>query len=46
MDGPRDGHTEWSKSEKEKCHDAPFMWKVRRNSTNEMEMVLSKQRDS
>ena len=30
MDGPRDCHTEWSKSEKDKCHDIAYMWDIRK----------------
>ena len=30
MDGPRDCHTEWSKSEKDKCHDIAYMWNIRK----------------
>ena len=38
-------HTECSQSEKEKHHNVPFMWNVRRNDTNEMQMVLTKQKE-
>ena len=36
MDGPKDCHTEWSKSyrEGEIPYDIPYMWSVKRNETN------------
>ena len=38
MDGPRDCHTEWSKSyrEREISHDIPYMWNLKRNDINEL----------
>ena len=30
MDGPRDCHTEWSKSEKNKYHDIVYMWNLKK----------------
>ena len=38
MDGPRDCHTEWSKSdqERETSHDIPYMQTLKRNDTNEL----------
>ena len=35
MDGPRDCHNEWSKSEKEK-YDIAYMKNLKRNDTNEL----------
>ena len=36
MEGHRDSHTEWSKSEKEReiSYDIPYMQNVKRNDTN------------
>ena len=34
MDGPRDCHTEWSKTEGEISCDIPYMCNLRRNDTN------------
>ena len=37
MDGPRDDHTKWSKSDRERqisC-DIPYMWNLK-NDTNEL----------
>ena len=43
MDGPRDCHTEWSKSNRgEILHDTPYMCNLRRNDTN----TLTKQRET
>ena len=38
MDGPRDGHTEWSKSDREgeMSYDIPFMWNLKQNGINEL----------
>ena len=37
MDGPREYHTEWSKSEKgEVSYDISDMWNLKRNYTNEL----------
>ena len=36
MDGPRDCHIQWSKTEKEKYHDVPYMWNLKGNDTNEV----------
>ena len=37
MDGPRDCHTEWSKSDRERelSYDIAYMWNLKRNDTNE-----------
>ena len=37
MDGPRDCHTEWSKSDREReiLYDIAYMWNLKRNDTNE-----------
>ena len=35
MDGPREYHTEWNKSEKI-LYDIPYMWNLKRNDTNEL----------
>ena len=43
MDGPRDCHTEWSKSEKEKYHNIPYMWNLKRNDTNEIAFTKQKE---
>ena len=36
MDGPRECHTEWSKSDREGgiLYDIPYMWNLKRNDTN------------
>ena len=38
MDGPKDCHTEWSKSDREGeiPYDIPYMWTLKRNNTNEL----------
>ena len=38
MDGPRDCHTEWSKSDREGeiSYDIPQMWNLKRNHSNEL----------
>ena len=38
MDGLRDCHTEWSKSDREGeiLYDIPYMWTLKRNDTNEL----------
>ena len=38
MDGLRDCHSEWSKSDKEGeiTDDEPYMWNLQRNDTNEL----------
>ena len=38
VDGPRDCHTEWSKSyrEGEMSYDIPFMWNLKQNGINEL----------
>ena len=38
MDGPRECHTEWSKSDREGeiLFDIPYIWTLRRNDTNEL----------
>ena len=37
MDGPRDCHTEWSKSARERqiSYDIAYMWNLKKNGTNE-----------
>ena len=44
MDGPRDCHTEWSKSDREGeiSYDISHMWNLKRNDTNE----LTKQKET
>ena len=44
MDGPRDCHTEWSKSDREGeiSYDISHMWNLNRNDTNE----LTKQKET
>ena len=37
MDGPRDYHTKWNKSDRERklpCKSAYFMWNLKKNYTN------------
>ena len=36
MDGPRDYHTKWSKSEKDKYHKTSFICGILKNDTNEL----------
>ena len=37
MAGPRDCHTEWSKSEKDKDkYDIVYMWNLKKNGSNEL----------
>ena len=38
MDGTRDYHTEWSKSDREGeiLYDIPYMWNLKWNDTNEL----------
>ena len=37
MDGSRQRHTEWSKSDKEEISfDIPYMWNLKRNDTKEL----------
>ena len=38
MDGPRDCHIEWSKSDRERelSHDMPYMRNLKRNDTKEL----------
>ena len=37
MDGPRECHTGWSKSDRgEILYDIPYMWNLKRNDTNEL----------
>ena len=36
MDGTRDYHTEWSKSEKEVSYDITYMWNLKTKDTNEL----------
>ena len=36
LDGSRDCHTEWSKSEKNKHHDITCMWSIKKNVSNEL----------
>ena len=44
MDGPRECHTEWSKSDREGeiSYDIPYVWNLKRNDTNE----LTKQKET
>ena len=42
MDGPRECHTKWNKSEKEILYDSPYMWNLKRTDTNE----LTKQKET
>ena len=35
ISGPRDCHTKWRKSEKDKYHDIPYTWDLK-NDTNEL----------
>ena len=38
MDGPRDCHTEWNKSDRERemSYDIPYMWNLKRNDTKKL----------
>ena len=38
MIGPRDYHTKWSKSDRERqiSHDITYMWNLKKNDTNEL----------
>ena len=38
MDGSRDCHTEWSKSDRERqvSYDIAYMWNLKKNGTNEL----------
>ena len=38
MDGPRDCHTEWSKSDRERqiSYDITYMWKLKKKATDEL----------
>ena len=38
MDGPRDYHTKWSKSDRERqiSYDITYMWNLKKNDTNEL----------
>ena len=37
MDGPRDDHTKWSKSERERqIYDTTYMWTLKQYDTNEL----------
>ena len=37
MDGPKECHTEWSKSDRgEISYDIPYMWNLKRNDTSEL----------
>ena len=38
MDGPQDGHTEWSTSDREGeiSYDFPYVWNLKRIDTNEL----------
>ena len=46
MDGPRDCHAEWSKSDKEGeiSYDILHVWNLKRNDTNEL--TYKRERDS
>ena len=38
MDGPRDCHTEWSKSDREReiSYNIPYKWNLKRSDTNKL----------
>ena len=38
VDGPRDDHTNWSKSDRERqiSYDITYMWNIKKNDTNEL----------
>ena len=36
MDGARDYHTKWNKSEKEISYDITYMWNLKKKDTNEL----------
>ena len=38
MNGPRDDHTEWSKSDRERqiSYDIAYLWNLKKKSTNEL----------
>ena len=38
MDGPRDSHTEWSKSDRERqiSYDIAYMWNLKKKTANEL----------
>ena len=38
MDGPRDCHTEWSNSDRERqiSYDIAYMWNLKKRGTNEL----------
>ena len=38
MDGPRDCHTKWNKSDREReiSYDTTYMWNLKSNDTNEL----------
>ena len=38
MDEPRDDHTKWSKSDKERqvSYDITYLWNLKKNDTNEL----------
>ena len=46
MDGPREDHTGWRKSDRkgEILYDIPYMWNLKRNDTNEL--TYKTERDS
>ena len=44
MDGPRDYHTKWSKSDKDKYHIISLMCRIERNDTNEL--IYTTKKDS
>ena len=36
MDGPRDYHIKWSKSDREISYDITYMWDLKKNDSNEL----------
>ena len=45
MDESRECHTEWNKSDREReiSYDIPYMWNLKRNDTNELQLKKQKQ---
>ena len=48
QDGPRDDHTKWSKSERERqvSYDITYMWNLVQNDTNELIDIYKTETDS